>query len=887
MACSLQLYSANLIVPAGQTTATLLRVTGEAMQCPSGQVRVTSSITAAVGAVANADPVRGRFRVDIPITATPAPQCGDSVDLLLECVGSEAVCRLPVQGYLAPCCEFPTLFFDAEVAPNSLTPSVLRVSGVAYGCPTDEVIVSSSVTAASGAVTVNPLTGGFSANLAILTPMECGDAVTVTVECASGGVQCTGRTESGPVACIGCFRATVKVKPIVPCTGTPPKQTFTFDGTVAGIAPGTTTQLQWHYGDGQSSGPLPVTNPATGTVNSHLPLPPDKHDYAPGNYTATLGIYQSTECNVVPIDVHASCDDCPTVTLTPPTIDAACVGGTRHVKLHAQVVPAAGQTAVVQWAFGDTQVGPARVLTPGVALPAEPHDYTPPGPYTPTLNIILPVGCPPVSGPPITLNPCGCDLTVLDSDLVLTPGACNPDGTRTVTGTISIANPDPADRYLWQWTSAPVTGTGLTAALGGTTQTHDYAAGVTYTVKVTVRRGPDCQATATQTVIVPACTAPCPQLTGVTATVGACLAGTTTREVTLTAQTAGAIGQYVWTFGDGTPDATTTSPTITHAYAGGTFTATVTASPAGCPPTQVSTQPFTVPTCCPQVTGITSSAGACPASSATREMTLTAQTSGAGGQFVWTFGDGSSVTTSSATVTHSYGAGTFTATVTTSAPGCSPTQASTTFSVAACPSTGGGGGMPSPACSVWCVISGMLFIAIPISAFISTVAHCLVFGWNIGLQAAIIATAMGIFLAACGECCLWIFLLIGAGLGIVATLIASYWLGFPACWYAGLALLIGFIALGIGMAIDCKGKLTPTKPAPPPSPSPPAASSSSALSSESSRPAGLGDVIKQATGAVGIRPCAGCRERAERLNALVPFGTTREPGSASSPPSAT
>jgi len=36
-----------------------------------------------------------------------------------------------------------------------------------------------------------------------------------------------------------------------------------------------------------------------------------------------------------------------------------------------------------------------------------------------------------------------------------------------------------------------------------------------------------------------------------------------------------------------------------------------------------------------------------------------------------------------------------------------------------------------------------------------------------------------------------------------------------------------------------------------------------------SEPVGLGDVIKRATTAVGIRPCGGCERRAERLNRLA------------------
>jgi hypothetical protein len=35
------------------------------------------------------------------------------------------------------------------------------------------------------------------------------------------------------------------------------------------------------------------------------------------------------------------------------------------------------------------------------------------------------------------------------------------------------------------------------------------------------------------------------------------------------------------------------------------------------------------------------------------------------------------------------------------------------------------------------------------------------------------------------------------------------------------------------------------------------------------QPVGLGDVIKRATYAAGIKPCGGCEERARRLNRRV------------------
>jgi hypothetical protein len=40
---------------------------------------------------------------------------------------------------------------------------------------------------------------------------------------------------------------------------------------------------------------------------------------------------------------------------------------------------------------------------------------------------------------------------------------------------------------------------------------------------------------------------------------------------------------------------------------------------------------------------------------------------------------------------------------------------------------------------------------------------------------------------------------------------------------------------------------------------------------------GLGDVVKRVTTAVGFRPCSACQKRAEVLNRMVQFTTTRKP----------
>jgi hypothetical protein len=53
------------------------------------------------------------------------------------------------------------------------------------------------------------------------------------------------------------------------------------------------------------------------------------------------------------------------------------------------------------------------------------------------------------------------------------------------------------------------------------------------------------------------------------------------------------------------------------------------------------------------------------------------------------------------------------------------------------------------------------------------------------------------------------------------------------------------------------------------------------MTAERPRTAGLGDVVKTVTSAMGIKPCEGCHKRAEQLNRAFPF---RDPGPGELPP---
>lgn len=217
-------------------------------------------------------------------------------------------------------------------------------------------------------------------------------------------------------------------------------------------------------------------------------------------------------------------------------------------------------------------------------------------------------------------------------------------------------------------------------------------------------------------------------------------------------------------------------------------------------------------------------------------------------------------------------------------PGCNSSSAPTAVTPAPPPVTP----TRSPtACPWWCWVLGLLFVAIPISAFISSVAGCWLPWWGATIAAAAIAFAIVIFTRICGVCCLWIIIVIGLALAVIATIIAlviAAYYGQPPNWlcvFAAASLWIGFAVAAYAFKLACDAMASPTS-------SGSSASSSSGLTSSDDRktkkkgtyharestPAiastaarvGLGDVIAGTAAAMGARPCTGCDQRRQALN---------------------
>ncbi len=298
---------------------------------------------------------------------------------------------------------------------------------------------------------------------------------------------------------------------------------------------------------------------------------------------------------------------CPNGTITV-AVGGCDPNGKRAVTLTANVATIPPGTVVGQWDYGDAILGTAFVIpTPG-AYTEGPHPYTPPGPYTAKLNIVVPTGCPPLTVLVSGLAPCAIDCPHIVTVIASVAGVCNADGTRTVNFNATVTG-GPPQTYYWEFGTPDNASVLIDATLPGATPatSHNYPAPGTglspYTATLTVTGlHPSCIDTATRAVDVPGCGGACPTVGNVQETLGSC-PSQTTRSVNLTADiTGGGATEYVWDFGDATSQtlnaAVNSNPAIDHVYGTpGSYTATITIKgPPGCPE-QSASKTFTVPPC--------------------------------------------------------------------------------------------------------------------------------------------------------------------------------------------------------------------------------------------------------------------------------------------------
>ena len=198
--------------------------------------------------------------------------------------------------------------------------------------------------------------------------------------------------------------------------------------------------------------------------------------------------------------------------------------------------------------------------------------------------------------------------------------------------------------YLWDF------GDTQTQTTTVPTVSKTYSTVGTYTVTLQVTDSKGAKGTTSKTVVTVANAVPISNFNVVT------LNGYTLNVASTSTDSDGTIASYKWSWGDSTPNDTTASPTHTFTQAG-TYTISLTVVDNDGASSTIKTSTVTVPTVLPVssfTTNVNKMSVAFDGSSSTDQF-------GSITSYVWTFGDGNTVTTTIPTTSHTYTTvGTFT-----------------------------------------------------------------------------------------------------------------------------------------------------------------------------------------------------------------------------------
>jgi len=412
-----------------------------------------------------------------------------------------------------------------------------------------------------------------------------------------------------------------------------------FDGRSSTDETPTSLTYSWNFGSqGTATGPLPTktftapgTFPVTLTVRDEWTL---TNTSAPQNVTI----------------VEPSGNSAPV-----PTFVRSCIGLTCSVNSQGTADPNTGDVITYSWNWGDG-------TTPSTGAAPAAHLYAAPGNYTITLTTTDGWG-----------NAASTSLGVTMSE---PPGNTAPSATFTTTcASFTVCQMNSAGtldaegdtiRYSWNWGD-------LTAVSTTANPSHTYFTTGTYTIVLTATDVWGKAGTAERTVTI---TEPVSNNapTAVIAATSACSAVTTcamsgTGSSDPDTATGDGIRNYVWNWGDGTPDTTATSANTSHVYQfAGTYTVTLTVvdkwGRASAPVSRtMTTQPEPPGNQPPTV----SLATGCTGLTCTANPSGTTDSDGGIRNYVYDWGDGSPVitTTSGSTRTYTYAvAGTYNFTLT-------------------------------------------------------------------------------------------------------------------------------------------------------------------------------------------------------------------------------
>lgn len=278
----------------------------------------------------------------------------------------------------------------------------------------------------------------------------------------------------------------------------------------------------------------------------------------------------------------------------------------------------------------------------------------------------------------------------------------NTGATASVSFRATVTPSVPPYPGAYEWRVKQGTTVVLPWTAGPAINALSLAAG-SYIVAVRVRQ-PDCpqgDLSDSVPVTIPDCNQPCSVLVTGPSTI-ACASGPTPPVQFVAQTTPPSSGPFTWRVLDATgvgPPPTAGTETFTYSFPGpGIYKVTASLATPGCPtPTAADTFMATVPDCnCPILSGNLTGG---PISACEWQFTLpvTFASTPKPVTYTWDFGDGTTVVTSTPSVTHPYGTnGTFSVTVTTDSAGCPSLSGSLTVHVDGC--AGGQPPAPTSAC---------------------------------------------------------------------------------------------------------------------------------------------------------------------------------------------
>lgn len=234
------------------------------------------------------------------------------------------------------------------------------------------------------------------------------------------------------------------------------------------------------------------------------------------------------------------------------SIDRCNEDGTRTRVFDVDITLPAGIVSVISYmGFGDGNFSPPNSSLNYTLS----HNYTPPGPFTASLIIFDPQGCP-ITTIIIEIPPCPCaELSVVE---VNSEGCAGAGQTAEVTLTAVMTQQAENCNFTWDFgDNTPDQNS------NSPTITHSYSTPGTFSGAVTAICG-SCISVEPFTVEVTAC---CPIIEEIIHATEGCVDDDHIATVTFIANTnpANAAGSYAWNFGDGNT-LNTTTPTATHPY---------------------------------------------------------------------------------------------------------------------------------------------------------------------------------------------------------------------------------------------------------------------------------------------------------------------------------